>query len=196
MPTEYTADLPKTFPEFALRCARAFGATIEMRDDAPDAPIPDEFKPSGYHVKGLREAQVGFNKVSKWTAAEAEREAEKSYTKALKAWEAYGKKNEALEKQYCAMIGEVKTWLPPTRDHVEMKKFMLQQLEEGLKFDCNGSYEKPRRVSGSAYKTEQMAHFTRGIEYHTEEGEKEREQAEERTRWVRDLRESLAKWTT
>ena len=194
MPTGYTADLPKTFPEFAMRCARAFGATIEMRYESMDTPIPEEFKPSDYHVKNLREAREGFARVSKWTFDEAEQQAETSYRKALKSWEANVKRNDALANQYRAMIAEVRSWIPPTRDHVEMKKFMLQQLEESLKFDCGG-YEKPKRVSGPAYKAEQMAHFTLDIEYHTEEGKKERERAAERTQWVRDLRESLAKWT-
>ena len=41
MPTGYTAEILngeiKTFPEFAKKCARAFGAMIHMRDDSLDA---------------------------------------------------------------------------------------------------------------------------------------------------------------
>lgn len=40
MPTGYTADIKDgiTFRDFALRCARAFGATIMQRDE--DISIP------------------------------------------------------------------------------------------------------------------------------------------------------------
>ena len=50
-------DKKLTFPQFAMRCARAFGALIEMRDDSMDAPIPDEFSPSDYHVKAKAKAE-------------------------------------------------------------------------------------------------------------------------------------------
>jgi hypothetical protein len=195
MPTGYTADLPKTFPEFALRCARAFGATIEMRDLPMDAPIPDEFKPSDYHVSELKKAQAEFLKKSRWTIDVAEREANASYKKALTEWRRNKQKTTDLAEHYSLMIREVKRWTPPSNDHVGMKKFMLEQLNSSLEFDCQG-YGKPKCLSGSDYKTQQLAHHSRDIKYHTEENKKECERAAERTKWVRDLRESLAKWTT
>ena len=46
MPTGYTADIQDgkitTLREYALSCARAFGALIMMRDDPHDAPIADD----------------------------------------------------------------------------------------------------------------------------------------------------------
>ena len=58
MPTGFTCDIKDgiTFERFALNCARAFGALINMRDDSLDAEIPDEIKPSDHHVKALAEA--------------------------------------------------------------------------------------------------------------------------------------------
>lgn len=45
MPTGYTAAIKYgiTFKEFALDCARNFGACISMRDEPRETPIPDEF---------------------------------------------------------------------------------------------------------------------------------------------------------
>ena len=44
MPTGYTYDLYDgkdiEFPDFVMKCARAFGALIEIRDDPMDAAIP------------------------------------------------------------------------------------------------------------------------------------------------------------
>lgn len=61
MPTGYTAPIYEgkqiTFPEFAMQCARAFGALIDMRDDPMDSPIPDAFVPDTYHARELVKAR-------------------------------------------------------------------------------------------------------------------------------------------
>lgn len=54
MPTGYTNRIQNgeitEFKDFALACARAFGALISMRDDALDAPMPAEILPdTKYH---------------------------------------------------------------------------------------------------------------------------------------------------
>lgn len=58
MPTGYTHKIKDgmTFKEYALRCARNFGALMDMRDDPMDAPIPI-FTPSGYHEEKLIEGE-------------------------------------------------------------------------------------------------------------------------------------------
>jgi hypothetical protein len=47
MPTGYTAPIADgmTFEQFALGCARAFGALVTMRDEPSDAPIPERLEP-------------------------------------------------------------------------------------------------------------------------------------------------------
>lgn len=48
MPTGYTADVQSgkvtDFAEYAMNCARAFGALVLMRDDPSDADIPERFE--------------------------------------------------------------------------------------------------------------------------------------------------------
>ncbi len=59
MPTGYTAAVQNgtvtRFADFAMNCARAFGALVELRDEM-DAPIPDTFKPSTHHSESLKKA--------------------------------------------------------------------------------------------------------------------------------------------
>lgn len=197
MPTGYTSDLPKTFPEFALRCARAFGATIEMCDLPLSAPLPKEFKPGTYHAKEIQRLRQELTETTRWTLDDSERAAEAAYQKELRAWKRRRKETEELRQRYLAMLAEVKQWLPPTKHHVEMKRFMREQLEQSLKFDCSNEYdEKPTRVFGPAYKAERLKSLRADIDYNTERDIAEHERAAERTKWVCDLRESLAKWTT
>ena len=61
MPTGYTATLVEhgqTFPEFAMQCAKAFGACITLRDEPFDAPIPTKFKASTWHTKQQAKARA------------------------------------------------------------------------------------------------------------------------------------------
>lgn len=75
MATGYTYELidkpETTFEAFALRCSRAFGALIEMREESADAPIPTEIKPSTYHLDALRKAEAEARRFETMTLAEA-----------------------------------------------------------------------------------------------------------------------------
>ena len=83
MPTGYTCDVVSgkidTFEKFALQCARAFGATITMRDDPFDAPIPEKFEPSDYNLKRLIEVKHELKRLQSLTAEQIEAECEAEY---------------------------------------------------------------------------------------------------------------------
>ena len=59
MPTGYTDLINNgcTFNEFVMGCARAFGATIDMRDEPLGAEIPEKFELSDYHSAKIDEAK-------------------------------------------------------------------------------------------------------------------------------------------
>lgn len=195
MPTGYTAPLYEgkdiSFSEFAVSCARAFGALIEMRDEPLDAAIPNEFVPTSYHQKRLEEAQKEFAEVLQWDTHEAEEQAEKAYQEARDQYLDALKRTEECRQRYRAMLLQVLEWQPPTPDHEDLKKFMVQQLSHGISIDCTLRREPPRYESGGEYKTALLASIQRSIDHHSEQNEKEIALAMERTEWVRALRRSL-----
>ena len=69
MTTGYTDAVGKgeitEFKDYALLCARAFGACVSMRDEPLDAEIPEEFKPNDYHEKSLQKARGEDNEFLK-----------------------------------------------------------------------------------------------------------------------------------
>jgi hypothetical protein len=73
MPTGYTADVQNgtvtELRDFALSCARAFGACIMMRDDPPGTPIPDQFEPSSYYRIECEKAQAELSRLLTLTPA-------------------------------------------------------------------------------------------------------------------------------
>ncbi|MBS3155164.1 hypothetical protein J4404_01555, partial [Candidatus Woesearchaeota archaeon] len=77
MPTGYTYIIGEkdiTFKEFALRCARGFGALVEMRDDSLEARIPNKFYPCSYHKEQIGEAQKQLDRVQNMSLKEVQNE--------------------------------------------------------------------------------------------------------------------------
>src|SRR5665213_2401224 len=90
MPTGYTSKLyegkDQSFNEFVMRCARAFGALITMRDDPSDAPIPDEFTADSYYSERIATTTRELAEVSAWTQTQGINAANASYAAAVESW--------------------------------------------------------------------------------------------------------------
>lgn len=196
MPTGYTSDLYEgkdvTVSDFILGCARAFGALVTMRDEPLDAPIPEEFEPSSYHADKIAEAEATLREMETISAGEMDRRAQADYRQALKRWQE--RRHEAAERRqrYEDMLEQVQQWRPPTAEHVGLQKFMVDQLEQSIKFDCSMDYDnRPALLTPAQWLIQQSEKAQHDIEYHRREHEKEVERATERSRWVKALRESL-----
>lgn len=186
----YSGEKPVTFKDFALRCARSFGALIEMRDEPMDAKIPDEFAPSDHHEQALKRCKAELAMVTSMTESEADFEASLVFDRAMNDYRNRLSEVSALKKRYENMLAQVDAWQPPTSDHIELKRFMQNQLRESIKFDC---YEPgvPERIPGRQYREDRLASICRSISYHAEQYEKEITRCKERTQWVKALLGSL-----
>ena len=194
MPTGYTATLhdgEQSFPDFALACARAFGALITMRDDPADAPLPDAFEPSTYYAVRAAELRSRIAEIEAWTDAAARDAAHRAWHSAWTRWNAGRAEREARKARYEAMIAQVEAWEPPTPDHLEMKRFMLDQLAESLRFDCGYEAPEPVEMTGDEYRLAEWERAQRDLGRAEAEQQKENERAASRTAWLAALRQSL-----
>jgi len=194
MPTGYTAAIKDgiTFRQFALNCARAFGALVTMRDEPNDAPIPESFQPSDYHIKRIAEIEKELNDLRTLTDSEAEARARLEYDEELKRYEKALEEAFELKEKYLDMLKQVKAWQEPTPEHKEYKNFMIKQIEESIDFDCDTEYyTTPKLKSGGVWLSERLAGLVKDLEYHKEKNLKEVERATGRTEWVNALRSSL-----
>lgn len=195
MPTGYTSGIYQgekkiSFRDFALGCARAFGALIVMRDEPGEAPIPDEFKPGDYHEKALKIAEESLERISKWAVPDADVEADLAYKSNCEQWDKAKEKQDALRARYEEMLAHVAAWDPPTPDHRELKNFMREQLETSIKHDCS-MYERPEREGGLEYRAKMIKSAEWSVKYQKEELQKEIDRCRERTEWVQALKKSL-----
>lgn len=197
MPTGYTAAIADgiDFEQFVMRCARAMGACVLMRDDPMDAPIPGRFEPSDYHTRKLEEANAALTRLQAMTCDETEVAAQEAFAAETKSNTDAIARNRELRGKYEAMLEQVQAWAPPTPDHDGFKRFMTEQLTESIRFDCNEDYyqeRKPKLKTGEQWRAEQIAAALRDVDYHTREHAEEVARTESRNQWIAALRGSLA----
>lgn len=133
MPTGYTQiinDKPDTtFGQFTLRCARAMGALVMMRDEPADAPIPDDVGyVSDYHTKAIQQATDDLVKYNAMDEEDCDIAADKEYKLGLRDYREALLEKKTQARNYGAMLGQVLAWKPPTAEHKGMKEFMEKQL--------------------------------------------------------------------
>jgi hypothetical protein len=195
MPTGYTSDLYEgkdvTVGDFILGCARAFGALVSMRDDAPDTPIPEEFEPTDYHLTALNAAKARLDHLAAMSAADIERLAQQERDQETARFVERDAQRRALRARYEAMLDQIHYWMPPTPEHHELKTFMIDQLERSIESDCGYRDNPPRKKAPGEWHVEQIEKAKRDVEYHATEDRKERERVAQRNQWVRALRDSL-----
>jgi len=195
MPTGYTVIIEEkqnvTFRDYAMRCARAFGACVMQRDESVDNP-PRPREVSDYHSSSLKRWRgklLELNAIDpSGPAAKALFDAHCAEVEKLNRESAA-----ALAKQqaaYASMRAQVEAWAPPTADHVEMKAFMLEQIDL-----CYRPTERPYELavseSAEKYIAELRDMADSNVAYHEEEHRKEIERCEASARWLKALDESL-----
>jgi hypothetical protein len=192
MPTGYTYKIKdgQSFKDFVMGCARAFGACVTMRDEGGDAEIPEEFKVDTYHNEELIKAQAELEEFKKMTPEDYEKEAQKEFKKVLEDYERRLSEHNDLKKKYTEMLQQVRNWVIPSHDHLNFKKFMIEQINISIDGDCY-TLEKPKILSGADWASKRLKHILWEIEYHQKEQLEEAQRVAGRNEWLRKLRGSL-----
>ena len=132
MPTGYTHDVQTgkvtEFKQFALNCARAFGALITMRDDPMDAPVPDKIEASSYSAQRFAESKERLAQLRLMTPEQAEIAAFNAHQEATEYAARRNAETDTENERLDAMLTKVLAWAPPTPEHVGVKDFMAEQL--------------------------------------------------------------------
>jgi len=196
MPTGYTSEILKgiDFKTFAMNCARAFGACITLRDERDGGEIiPEKFEPSDYHLKAVEKVKKELKELFFMKSEQLDSIAKNKW---LKSEESRIKSLEEIDKQkkyYEKMLYQVNNWKPPTPEHQGIKDFMQKQILESINYDCDKSYYEKSNLylTGSDYFKQEKERLQQSIEYHEKAHLEEVSRAEGRTKWIKDLRESL-----
>jgi hypothetical protein len=193
MPTGYTADVEDgkvtEFVDFALACARNFGALITMRDEPKGTPIPEAFTVSQWTRDSVVNAEHRLAELENMGREEIDAAVNTSYVSRLKSYQQSVADYKVKNDRYQKMLDKVNAWTPPTPDHQGMKDFMIQQLESSMYDDKWLSV--PQKTSVSEWYREELDRANRAVESARKRLDEEIQRVAERNLWVQALRESL-----
>lgn len=197
MPTGYTCAVQdgkvSTLRDFALQCARGMGALIMMRDDPWDAPIPKQFLPQTSHYdEHIEAAKKILAELPNLEPYECDARAQAEFDAQMASHLKYASSRSLSKIRYLEMLGKVENWRP-VDGLTGLKDFMVEQLNESIKFDCPDSYrpERPKRLTGERWREQKLEEASRDLAYNSEEREEEIQRTESRNRWLKALWDSL-----
>lgn len=199
MPTGYTAYIEDgevtTGKDFLTLCCRNFGICIDMREDPLSKPIPEKFEPDSYYKQRYDNALLELEKAKSLTKESAinkikldKRNRENGIAEAIK-------KNKETKAKYLKVRNEVEKWIPPTSEHVNLKKFALEQIDM-----CDQDYtdyynrELERihtEILPEDYIKDNIAVCEKSVQRAKSDYEAEIQRTNERNMWLQSFRESL-----
>lgn len=191
MPTGYTAAVESgeitTLREFALLCARAMGACINMRDAPLSVPIPDRFEPhTEYNDKRLADARALMAEVDGLSDTECNERAASEFAKEMAAYDESLRREQERSDRYESMMAKVRKW------HTEaegLREFMLEQLRISM---STYSPMLPQELTGTQWRAVKKREALHDISYHEKAIADEIHRTAGRNNWLADLRLSLA----
>lgn len=195
MPTGYTAKLcdgDQSFEDFVLSCARAFGPLTFMREDPVDARIPDEVDSQiSYYEKAIKGISEDLAHAIAMSPEEAEAGAAAEYEVLLKQFHQSVEKNRLVAARLATMRQKVFAWFPPSPDHENLKKFMLEQLQvtESHEGTCHSS--PPVKMPGADWRVMRIQGFANNLRVYSETLINEISKTKNGNKWIKDLRTSL-----
>lgn len=197
MPSGYTADVASgkmtDFAEYALQCARAFGALIMLRDEPLSSEIPT-FTPNTYDEEAIQQKSKELSEFLAMTE-DQRRQAHADDQAARKAEsEKWIAERKLTRQRYEAMLQKARQFKSPSPDHDNYAKFLVEQLEQSIKFDCSTDYydRMSEPVPFEKWEQDRLNRLSDDISYHMKQRDDEIARTKERNNWVRQLREALS----
>lgn len=198
MPTGYTSDIENdiTFKEYALNCARAFGACIDMREEPFGTPIPEKFVESDYHKERVKTAIKERDDFDDMSRADRKRLFEREVVDSIKESRRIILEKKRLLAKYKAMLAKVEKFVPPTEEHVEYKKFMITQITNSIDFDCDFKYYEKSIATQSKltfreWENDREEHLKSSVIWHNKHLADDRARIDGRNKWVRDMKKAV-----
>jgi hypothetical protein len=197
MPTGYTHAIEKgqSFEDFALNCARAFGACIMQRDD-PASDKPKLREESSYYEEKLPEALAEYGYLQSLTEEQKEAYGEEERDKEIARIQKAIEDKSALREKYNAMMAKVGAWNPPTSEHQGLKEFMTKQIVDSISFDCDTKYDLERLQTAISktsidFYNDAVKSVEWNAKHYEEELEKEKKRVADSNNWILELYKSL-----
>lgn len=197
MVTGYTAPVADgtitTLKEFALRTAKEF--LHHERDRGLDRPIIHA-QVDPYYEQSLDD---NIHSLEVWESLDADARENlrlENFQKSLAEFNERTKGNLVVRSRYEAMLAKVNAWVPPTKEHEDgIKRYMLEQLNESVKWDCGDLDGELIQLSAfpdfDQWCKEREDFLKQRVERSRTNLQQERERVAATNKWIDDLVNSL-----
>lgn len=174
--------------DFALLCARQFGACISLRDEDGTKPAPESIEPDPYHEQQLKKAISRLREHESMTEEQARTVWRVTMAQRATAAQQNDASDDAQRAQVQPMLEKARAWDPP-ETYLELKKFMIEHLEWCMPLPRSSRLDT--REPFVEWYAKMREHLARDVAYHEKSWEEEQQRAKERTAWLRGLRDAL-----
>lgn len=198
MPTGYTSKVLDgcSFKDYALTCARSFGALLHMRDEPLNAEVTTKVPRSTFSRDQVEKLKAKLEDLIALSYNNIVSRAAQYNAEGLARFE---ERMDALYEQqvlYERMLCTAKGWIPPSPEHQGLKDFMISQLEQSLDFDCLHAKtyydENPfKELDPEEWFEQEVKNLASSLFYYRRQTEDDYRRWLKNTRWVEDLVKSL-----
>lgn len=192
MPTAYTKDLTPTTPlyDFILTCAQHMAPCISLKD-RPAREIP-EFTVAPHFLEQVDEWTTYIKHFEDMPVAAAELECVRQFQNKMERWQAAKAEREQNTLAFNRMLGLVKTWTPPSAEHEPLKRFMLEQLVDGIEYECQPyAAAIPVQETAEAFKLREVKYGRYNLESAQTHLSQEQARVAKNNEWVKTLQRML-----
>ena len=198
MPTGYTASIEDgeitNAKDFILLCTRAFGVALDVRDEPLSVPTSIEFKPDiKYHKEQLEKELAEMERLLNISDEDFHKEMVELRENAIKKATERLKSSQELDAKYEAILKDIKSWNPP-EEYNELKAFAINQIEisrPDLEWQKKHIEKSMVEDPDDVVKKELLDSCKWSIDYHQKKIKDEIDRAEAKTKFMKDLIESL-----
>lgn len=197
MPTGYTAELcekEQSFEDFVLTC----GACVTQRDESLNEK--PKFKEDKYYQDKLIESFDKYDTIQNKSEKECFDEEVRAAQESIKTYKKAIQERKGVRKRLEEMREKVVNWDAPTKEHIGLKNFMIEQINSTIDFDGNWSYYEEaieraetriKELTPEKAKKNLIDSLEKDIERYKGEAEKEIKRNNERRDWITNLYKSL-----
>jgi len=197
MPTGYTAAVcegEQSFTDFAISCAKAFGACLEQRED-PLTTLPKPIAVSDYRTTSLANAIKELEHLRSLTLEQQLALSKKHSKDNVIHYKEQIAKKKIVRARIKKKLAETRAWkVPKSIRHV--KEFMIKQLLETLDHDGDVSYyvgalAEVKTAGPNDYYITALDCAEKSVEYNQKALAEESNRVNEQHQWIVDFYSSL-----
>ena len=185
MPTGYTFEVEDgkitELKDYMLRCSRAFGVCLEIRDESLDVLPPKKLVPSSYYKDKLKSAEQELARLKETPKKQLMGNWMNDLRVAEEAHENVCKSTKEHLDRYENMYQKVLAWKPPAT-LARLKEFMLSQIDVSREHMSLPKLEE--HPTFDKWKENRITRLIYDIEYYSKEYDRELKRVGEGNEWL------------